>query len=78
MTITLPPRLPDTLYGCKHSFILQGYKMTGSCPECIEKNKTMPGYCCVLCALGLTKASDNVITDPFDGVTHIDLTKEAL
>ena len=50
------------------------------CPDCLAKRKIkgLETWCCVLCALGITKESDNVITDPFDGVTHIDLTKEAL
>lgn len=27
----------------------------GKCKECIEKQKTMPDYCCVFCALGFKK-----------------------
>ena len=48
--------------------------MTGTCNFCIEKQKTQPGYCCVLCAMGFNKGSDHVIYDPFTGTTHVDLS----
>lgn len=48
--------------------------MTGTCKECIEKQKTVKDYCCVLCSLGFTKGSDHVISDPFTGTTYVDLS----
>jgi len=45
--------------------------MIGTCSDCKEKQKTLPGYCCVLCSLGFNKGSDHVIMDPFTGTTYI-------
>lgn len=50
--------------------------MKGSCPNCIDKQKTLKDYCCALCALGLSFGSANVIKDPFTVTTHIDLNQQ--
>ena len=48
--------------------------MTGTCKDCVEKQKTTLGYCCVLCATGLKASDDNVVKDPTTNVIHIDLS----
>jgi hypothetical protein len=42
----------------------------GVCAKCIEKQKTMPDFCCVFCALGIKEEQQHV--DEF-GTVHIDL-----
>ena len=44
------------------------------CKDCTEKRKTQPGYTCVICACGLSFGDDNIITDPFTGTVHVDLS----
>ena len=41
----------------------------GTCSTCVEKQKELPNYCCVLCSLGLTK--ENQYVDEH-GTVHID------
>lgn len=48
--------------------------MTGTRPTCVEKQKTSKDYCCVFCAMGITKESDCILKDPFTGTTHVDLS----
>lgn len=44
----------------------------GTCDGCRDMQRTMPGYCCVVCALGLT--NDSVKKDPATGTVVIDLS----
>lgn len=44
------------------------------CRLCVEKRKTIKDYTCMLCALGLSMTSGNVVKDPFTGTVHIDLS----
>ena len=51
--------------------------MKGTCKQDKEWMVLNPGMetCCVLCAMGLSMDSYNVVKDPFTGTVHIDLTK---
>jgi ribosomal protein L31 len=31
----------------------------GTCADCIEKQKSIPDYCCLFCSLGLIKEKDS-------------------
>ena len=42
----------------------------GTCPECIEKQKTLPDYCCLFCSLGLKKGEQKV--DKY-GTVHVNI-----
>lgn len=46
----------------------------GTCTKCIEMQKTLVGYCCVLCAIGLKASDGTVVKDPFTGTVTIDLS----
>ena len=50
--------------------------MVGKCPDCLEMQKKVADYCCMLCALGLDLGSDNVIKDPFTRTIYVDMNKE--
>lgn len=44
--------------------------MKGACGFCIEKQKQLPDYCCVLCAIGVKKKD---VTVDEHGTVYIDL-----